>query len=391
MQRNLDIVVFGATGFTGQLILAHLAKISDASRIKVGAAARDGKKLADRLASLGIDKSVEPIIADAKDHASLDTLARRSKTVIAAAGPFQHFGSGLIQACANNGTDYVDLAGESHWIRQMIDTHSDAAAKSGARIVHSCGFDSVPSDLGVFLLQSLAREKFGQRFSRVKCRVEAIEGIASGGTVASIMSSMGAAQSDPELAALMTSPFALTPDYAGPEQPSGNEVVYDDDLRSWAAPFIMASINTKTVHRSNFLLAHKYGKDFIYDEMIGTGPGKDGEKIARGLSLNDMLEDDGRVLKPGEGPTKEQQEAGHFTVAFHGQFQDGRTGVVRVQGFKDTGYGATSQMISDCALCLLKDKVDLGGGFWTPATIGQPLINRLSASKTLSFQSKFSS
>ncbi len=384
-EKDIDIAVFGATGFTGNLIVEYLGKQGDAKFVLAG---RNADKLVATKTELGLSDDVETIVADAGDAEALQGLAQRAKVVIAAAGPYQHYGEKLIAACAQNGTDYVDLAGESNWIRAMIDKYDGVAKGSGARIINSSGFDSIPSDLGILQLQNKGRETFGQSFTRVKGRVEAIHGVASGGTVASIMAEMGAASQDENIAALIQSPYALAPGFEGPTQPDSDSVKFDEDLNSWASPFIMAAINTKTVHRSNHLQNHAYGEDFRYDEMTMTGPGEDGEKLAQQMAdPGAMLSPDGETPQPGDGPSLEEREAGHFTIAFHGVNSDAQRGVVRVTGFQDPGYGCTSKMISQAALCLLKDNVETQGGFWTPAAgLGEKLIDRLGNTGVLKFE-----
>lgn len=386
-KKDIDIAIFGATGFTGQLITEYLAEQEELSMAIAG---RNAEKLASVKSDLNLDPDTEIIIADATDTSGLERLAQRSKVVIAAAGPYQHYGEALIAACAEHGTDYVDLAGESNWIRAMIDKYGPAAKASGARIVNSSGFDSIPSDLGIHQLQDLGKAEYGQPFKRVKGRVEAMQGVASGGTVASIMAEMGAASQDPAVASLIQSPYALSPGFEGPEQPNGDVVKFDEDLNSWASPFIMAAINTKTVHRSSFLLDHAYGKDFLYDEMTMTGPGEDGEELARQMAdPSAMLNPEGGMPQPGEGPSLEEREAGHFTIAYHGKNTDGQSGVVRVTGFQDPGYGCTSKIISQAALCLLLDEVETEGGFWTPAAaMGKQLISRLGETGVLKFEAR---
>lgn len=273
------------------------------------------------------------------------------------------------------------VCGEPNFVRESIDANGDAARQSGARIVHCCGFDSIPSDLGVHRLQALATATLGGPFPRVKGRVEAFVGAVSGGTVASTRVVLGKAEEDPAIGALLHNPFALAPGFAGPEQPKGNVPVYDEDLDSWSAPFLMADINTKIVRCSNHRLGHPYGTDFVYDETTATGPGEEGRRRAE--SLADpfaAIVGEGPPPEPGEGPSKEQREAGHFTLAFHGRHPDGRVGVVRVRGFQDPGYGSTSKRIVESALCLLFDAVAVPGGVWSPAAAtGEALLARLTS------------
>ena len=324
---------------------------------------------------------------DAADEAGLRDLAKRTKVIITAIGPYTHYGKPLVAACASAGTDYVDLTGESNFIREMIDTYSAQAVESGARIVHSCGFDSIPSDLGVFRLQQLATEHLGAPFERVKGRVEGMQGAASGGTIASMMAVGQAAEENPEIAAQMVSPYFLAVGFEGPTQPAGNEAVNDEELGSWSGPFVMAEINTKNVHRSNMLLNHSYGKGFLYDEMMFTGPGAEGEAIAKAIAADPLgtFVGEGEPPTPGEGPSKEERDAGDFTIAYHGSAH-GKSITVRVAGFQDPGYGSTSKQLAESALCLLRDDVPTGGGIWTPASaMAMPLIQRLQEQGVVSF------
>ena len=291
----------------------------------------------------------------------------RAKVVISTVGPYQLYGSALVAACAASGTAYVDLCGEPGWMRAMIDAHAHEAQRTGARIVFSCGFDSIPFDLGVFTLQEVARERFGKPVSRVKGRVRTMKGGFSGGTAASLKATIAAAARDPSLFKLLASPFALTPGFVGPHQPTGLLPEYDASIKAWVAPFVMAPINTKNVHRTNFLLGQSYGADFVYDEMIVVpGLGDVGRLAAEALAkVNPLGGSSGP--KPGEGPTKEQREKGSYDVLFIGETGGERIETV-VTGDRDPGYGSTSKMISESALCLARD-VGGDGGIWTPGAL----------------------
>ena len=313
-------------------------------------------------------------------------MVKRTKVVLTTVGPYQLYGSDLVAACARNGTDYCDLSGEPAWMRQMIDAHQDTAKKSGARIVFSSGFDSIPFDLGVLMLQKEARQRFNAPVSRIKGRVRAMQGTFSGGTAASLKATMAAAAKDPKIIEYLTNPFVLAEGFEGPAQPKGNRPEYDKTLKSWAAPFIMAPINTKNVHRTNALLDHGYGKDFVYDEMMLTGDGEKGEKIANHLASNDMMGGDD-APKPGEGPGKEERENGFYDIMFVGETNDGETLHYGVKGDKDPGYGSTSKMIAETAICLVRDVPDSKGGMWTPgALLGENLVERLQKNAGLTFE-----
>lgn len=382
--RTYDVVVFGATGFTGRLVAEYLA--SQHGDVAWAMAGRSADKLAAVRDEIGAPEDTPLLVADSADAESLARLAEQTKAVITTVGPYQSYGEPLVKACVAAGTDYVDLCGEPAWMHDIIQTYDEAAQASGARIVLSCGFDSIPFDLGVFYLQQAVIAQNGQPLSRVKGRVRKMKGTFSGGTAASFAQTMARAAKEPEVIARLKDPFSLVPDFEGPKQPSGSKPVYEDDLGSWSAPFIMASINTKNVHRSNALLGHRYGEDFVYDEMLLTGPGEQGEAIANHVAKDRSMADN--PPKPGEGPSKEEREAGHFDVMFTGEDASGKRHTAIVTGDKDPGYGCTSKMIAESALCLVQDvdREDTPGGVWTSApAMGEPLIKRLARDAGMTF------
>ncbi|MBU2877188.1 saccharopine dehydrogenase family protein [Aliiglaciecola lipolytica] len=372
-----DVIVYGATGFTGQLVAEYLAKTYPSKQdLNWAIAGRNLNKLNEIKSNLNLSSDVDCIIADSNDVDSLKSLVQSTKVVLTTVGPYQLYGNDLVALCAQTGTDYVDLCGEPTWMHDMIAAHQDSAEKSGARIVFSCGFDSIPFDLGVYFLQQKAKEKFSHTFSRVKGRVRGMKGTFSGGTKASLQATMAAARKDKSVMQVLLNPFALTPTFNGPEQPLGNKPIYEEEFNSWSAPFIMAAINTRNIHRSNYLLSHQYGEDFVYDEMMFTGPGEKGKAIADHVAADkSMASDEGP--KPGEGPSKEEREAGFFDVIFSAQENQNQL-TVSVKGNMDPGYGTTSKMISESAVCLAKDELTVKGGIWTTApAMGDKLISRL--------------
>lgn len=383
--KEFDVVVYGASGFTGRLVAEYLsAQYKDDAELKWAMAGRNAEKLAAVRDEIGAPADTPIVVADASDPASLDDMVSRAKVVLTTVGPYQLYGNELVAACAKAGTDYVDLCGEPAWMRQVIDSHEEAAKQSGARIVLSCGFDSIPFDLGVLFLQEEAKKKLGKPCTEVKGRVRKMKGTFSGGTAASLKATMAAAFKDPSVIELLKSPFALTPGFQGARQPSGSKSQLDEDLNMWVAPFVMAPINTKNVHRSNMLMAHAYGEDFQYSEMMVTGPGDQGEAAAKAVAGdNSLMSDDGP--KPGEGPSKEEREAGHYDVLFIGK-GNGDEIRVGVTGDKDPGYGSTSKMIAESAICLVRDRTDTPGGVWTTApAMGDALIKRLVDNAGLTF------
>ena len=383
MASEFDVIVYGATGYTGRLVAEYIALTYPAG-VRWAMAGRSLSKLEEVRGEMGISADVPLVTANADDPASLRAMCERTKVVISTVGPYQLYGSDLVAACAATGTAYVDLCGEPAWMRQMIDAHDAEAKRTGARIVFSCGFDSIPFDLGVLTLQEAAVARFGRPVPRVKCRVRTMKGTFSGGTAASLKATLAAAAKNPSLVPLLASPFALTPGHKGPHQPTGLIPEYDSTIESWVAPFVMAPINTKNVHRTNFLLGQRYGDDFVYDEMVVTGLGEMGKAAAEALTkLNPFADNKGP--KPGEGPTKEERESGHYDVLFIGLMPDGTRIDAVVTGDRDPGYGSTSKMLAESAMCLIED-VAGEGGIWTPgALMGEPLRKRLIARAGMTF------
>ncbi|WP_426525753.1 saccharopine dehydrogenase family protein [Bradyrhizobium sp. McL0615] len=376
---KFDIAVYGATGFTGQLIAEYLAAhYKGDANLKWAMAGRSKDKLASVRDAIGAPADTSLIVADASDPASLKAMVDQTKSVISTVGPYQFYGNELLAACVASGTDYFDLCGEPLWMREMIDKHEAAAKASGARIVFSCGFDSVPFELGAFFVQEEAKRVFGAPALRVKGRVRDMRGTLSGGTAASAKATFDAVAKDLSLVAILKDAFALTPGFKGPKQPSGSKTVYEEDLKSWAAPFMMALINTRNVHRSNLLMGFPYGKEFVYDEMVLTGAGEKGEANAKLVTAANTEKTGPNAPKPGEGPSKEERENGLYDLLYVAIAPDGRQVRAAVKGDRDPGYGSTSKMISECAICLLRDTPDVPAGIWTPgAAMQHKLIKRL--------------
>ena len=383
--REFDIIVYGATGFTGRLVAEyltqHYAGRKDAP--KWAMAGRSAAKLAEVRDLIGAPKDTPLVVADASDPATLDAMAARADVILTTVGPYQLYGNELVAACVKAGTAYADLCGEPGWMREIIDEHEAAAKASGARITFSCGFDSIPFDLGVHFLQAEAVKRHGKPAPRVKGRVRKMAGGASGGTIASLTETLKAVAKKPSLALLLKSSFALTPGFEGPSQPTGLFPEYDSATGTWTAPFVMAPINTKNVHRTNFLLGHAWGADLVYDEMVMTTIGDAGKAMAEAMAKANPFGES--KLKPGEGPSKEERENGFYDILFIGEYPDGTTVRASVQGDRDPGYGSTSKMLAETGIALLANKGD--GGVWTPgALLGDALIARLTEHAGLTFQ-----
>ncbi len=400
--RSYDVIVYGATGFTGRLVAEHmLAKYGMGGETRWAIAGRSRSKLEAVRKEIGAPDALPLVVADASDPASLAAMAGSTKVVITTVGPYQLYGEPLVAACSEAGTDYVDLCGEPAWMAAMIAKYDAKAKASGARIVFSCGFDSIPFDLGVVFIEAQAKQRFGAPLSRVRGRVRRMKGGFSGGTVASLMATLEASKRDPSMLKTLANPFALTPGFTGPPQPAGDKALHDEAAGAWAAPFVMASINTKNVHRTNFLLGRPFGDDFVYDEMALTGEGPKGKSRANaaatgaavtnallGFAPTRALLRQFALPKPGQGPTKEQRETGMFDVLMVGDTKDGRRLRAGVKGDRDPGYGCTSKMIGESAMCLARDVGGdrTGGGVWTPgAAMGEALIKRLEANAGMKF------
>ncbi|MFC3094978.1 saccharopine dehydrogenase [Alteromonas sediminis] len=385
MTQKYDVVLFGATSFVGKIAAHYLAQRQDNS-FTWAIAARSQQKLDALLNDLPESTRPNSIIADASDADSLNAMCEQAKVIISTVGPYALYGEPLIKACIASGADYVDLTGEPQWIKRMLDRHSEAATKAGVRLVNSCGFDSIPSDLGVYFLQQQAQEKYGQTCQRVAMRVHRIKGGASGGTIASMLNLLDEVKKEPSLRKVIGSPYALCP--AGHElkayQPTVKSAKFDQETNRWMAPFIMEAINSRIVHRSNALLDAKYGKRFVYGEAMLTGKGLGGAWRATTMALGlggFMFAANIRVLrnileqkwlpKPGEGPSPMEQQNGLFDIRFYGYTESGKRLVAKVTGDRDPGYGSTAKMLSEAAICLAQNEVvrKKPGGFYTPASV----------------------
>jgi len=400
--KPYDVVAFGATSFVGKLLCRYFAGHFKSGELKWAAAGRSIEKLELMRRSLETDAEIPLIIADARDERSLAAMCAQTGVVVSTVGPYALYGEALVKVCAELGTDYCDLSGEVQWIRRMLDRYEKTASKTGARIVHCCGFDSVPSDLGVHFLQKRAFERFGCYCSHVKMRVKAIRGGTSGGTIASLVNVAKEAAENPALRRQLRNPYLLCPRDHQPKarQESLSRPQYDSDFEAWLAPFIMAGINTRVVHRSSALLNYDYGEDFRYDEAMLTGAGMRGRMTAYAVAgalggfvaMTAMAPTRWLLQRfvlpaPGQGPSPRSQAEGFYDLRFLGIFNDARTIGAKITGDADPGYGSTSKMLGQVAACLARGgKDNKKGGFWTPATLlGDPLIDALQKHAGLSF------
>ena len=413
--NQYDVVVWGATGFTGRLVAQYLLRAyglpagpgteavvgEHDETLRWAIAGRSDTRLRALNEELGVE--VPTLIADSDDEASLVALAATTSVVLTTVGPYAKYGSKLVAACAASGTHYCDLTGEVQWMREMIDAHQETAEASGARIVHTCGFDSIPSDLGTLFVHNAMREQSNDSCAVVKYRAAAFKGGFSGGTVASMMYMMEQAETDSSLKELLADPYALNPRDTRPglDGPDVLTPQWDGDFDSYVGPFVMASINTRVVRRSNALMDYEYGHDLRYDEatLMGEGPLGFAKSLAMSASTGLMgVASAFRpvrnvmqrfVPQPGEGPDKEKRETGFFEIEFYAQGAADKSNEIRavVRGDKDPGYGSTSKMIAESAICLALDDISVGGGVWTPASaMGVLLIKRLHERAGVTFE-----
>ncbi len=392
--REYDVVVYGATSFVGQILCTYLvARHGTDAGLSWAIAGRSASKLDEVAERTGAD--VPRIIADAADRAALDAMANSTRVVASTVGPYARYGSELVAAVVGARGDYCDLTGEVQWMRRMIDAHQRGAEQTGARIVHACGFDSIPSDLGTWFTQQRAIEQFGEPCVEVRMSVKGARGGVSGGTAASGMQMFEEMATDPELRKVVGDPYVLAPAdlRSGPRQPGVGRPTRDDRFESWVAPFVMAPTNSAVVLRSHALLGQPWGRDFTYGETMMTGGGLVGGVAAWGLtaglaafagaaSFGPTRKLLGKMIpKPGAGPSEAKQQAGYFDLRFVGRTATGREIRTKVTGDADPGYGSTAKMLGESAVAFLDlDTAAVGGGFWTPASaFGDVLIERLEA------------
>ncbi len=383
MTRDYDLVVFGATGFTGKLVAEHISRSAEQPRWAIA-----GRNQA-KLEALGL--RVPILIADALDREAVAKLARSTKVVCTTAGPFAKYGSELVAACAGAGTHYCDLTGEVQWMRRMIDAHHERALASGARIVHAAGFDSVPSDLGTWAVQQEFIARHGHPASTITALFGESSGGLSGGTVASAMQTATEAGEDPAVRKLLANPFALDPDPAGPHPRCPDEVSigWDSRLGMFTAPFVMAQVNTRVVRRSHALAGFPWGRDFCYREVMSTPGSARGLAMAVGITgglgvlsvalrqprLRQLVA--ARAPKPGEGPSASARERGHWKTRFIAEGERNRL-IYVASDRSDPGYGSTAKMLGEAALCLALDPLTSAGGVTTPSlAMGGALLDRL--------------
>lgn len=401
--REFDVIVWGASGFTGKLVAEYLFnKYGSNNDLKWAIAGRDYSKL-ELVRDEVANSSIPIIIANSDDIESLNSMIKRTKVICTTVGPYAKYGSKLVSSCVNNQTHYCDLAGEVQWIRKMIDEHHEIAKANGTKIVNSCGFDSIPSDLGVYFIQKQSQKKYNQKAKHIKMRVAGAKGGISGGTYESLSNVNKEAYSNKDIFKVVINPYGLNPlgELNGLDKYDLRKIIYDKASNSWIGPFVMAAINTKIVRRSNALSGYAYGKDFMYDEATLSGKGLKGKFRAYvsalplailmsakpGSFLKKII--DIILPKPGEGPNKDKRESGFYNLRFYITLEDESNAFAKVIGDMDPGYGSTSKMLGESAVCLAKDILPDSSGVLTPSiAMGDAILDRLQKNAGLSFSFK---
>jgi len=385
MTRDFELIVLGATGFTGRLVADYLRRAADA-RVRWAIAGRSR----DKLEALGL--GVPIVVCDALEPAAVRELARRTQVVCTTAGPFARYGSELVAACADAGTHYCDLTGEVQWMRRMIDAHHARAAQTGARIVHTCGFDSIPSDLGTWATQQAFLQQFGHPARKVTAVYGEQSGGFSGGTLASGIGTAREAATDRDVRRLLRNPYGLDPDpdAAHPAAPDERSIGWEPHLKVFTVPFVMAQVNTRVVRRAHALAGAPWGPDFVYREVMSTPGNARGAAMAVGITgvlaalgfaltrpvLRDQIAR--RGPQPGDGPSAEVRARGHWKLRLVAEGAPGELLIYVVSDRADPGYGSTAKMLGEAALCLALDPLSSPGGVQTPSVaMAQPLLDRL--------------
>lgn len=407
MNPSFDVIVFGATSFVGQILAQYLSdKFNNPNQetLNWAIAGRSQSKLDEVKAKIN-QPELTTIIADAHDESAIKIMCEQARVIISTVGPYSLYGETLVKVCSESGTDYCDLTGEVQWISRMLKKYEDSAKASGARIVHCSGFDSIPSDMGVYFTQREANKDLGEYCNNISMRVKAAKGGASGGTIASMINITEEAIKDPSLRKDLMNPYLICPEeYTSKvRQFDTRKPTFDTNFNGWTAPFVMAAINTRIVLRSNALLNGLYGADFKYDEAMLVGKGFKGRLTATaivaglgGFFIGAALKPTRWALekfilpKPGEGPSPKAQVEGYYDIRFMGKTPSGKTIRTKVIGQGDPGYGSTSQMLGQVGACLALDNellADKQGGFWTTSTLlGDRLIERLEKDANLKFE-----
>ena len=400
-QKIFDLIIWGASGYTGKLVCEYIVKNYKKNNLKWALGGRNKSKIERLITSLNL-KNIPYFIADSNNKISLLKITKTTKTICSTVGPYAKYGTLLIEACIESKTNYCDITGETHWIRDIIDNYHTKALKNKVKIIHACGFDSIPSDIGVFYAQKKMMEDMGKYANKISMRVSAMKGGVSGGTIFSFLNILDQTRKSKTIRKIVNNPHGLCPtvDFFDSNEADLKKIIYDNTSKTWIGPFVMASINTRIVRRSNYLIDFKYGRDFNYNEALTIGKGKFNKLLGylrlmpiliitqtKNKAFNSLI----RLIlpKPGEGPTESSRKNGYFKFKFY-VFDKKLRAIVSLIGDGCPGYGSTSKMLAESAVCLALDKLPIKNGVLTPSVgLGTPLLNRLEKNAGLKFQIKY--
>ena len=399
--EKFDLIVWGATGYTGKLVCEYLLKKYTNTDLKWALGGRNKSKIRSLISSLNF-KKIPYLIAESNNKNSLLKMTKMTTTICSTVGPYDKYGTLLVEACIESKTNYCDITGETHWIRKIIDNYHEKAIKNKVKIIHACGFDSIPSDLGVLYSQSKMKKNIGKHANKIYMRVYAMKGGVSGGTIASFLNIMEKSRKNKNVRKIVYDPHSLSSstDLIMSDENDLKKIIYDKTIKSWIGPFVMASINTRIVRRSNYLLNYTYGKDFVYNEALIIGKSIFRKflgyfklmpifliskiKSTTSMSLIKLI-----IPKPGDGPTHRSRKEGFFKFRFY-IFDDKLKAISTVSGNGCPGYGSTSKMLAESAICLAKDELPKQYGVLTPSSgLGIPLLRRLEKNADIKFEIKY--
>ena len=399
-KKKFDLIIWGATGYTGKLVCEYIFKNYKNTNLKWALGGRDKSKIKSLISSLNLT-SIPYLIADSNNKNSLLDMTKMTKTICSTVGPYAKYGTLLVEACIESKTNYCDITGETQWIRKIIDKFHAKAVESKVKIINACGFDSIPSDLGVFYAQNNMKENIGKYASKIYMRVINMKGGVSGGTMHSFLNVLKQSRKNSNILKTIKNPHGLSPgvDFFDSDETDLKKIIYDRTCKEWIGPFVMASINTRIVRRSNYLIDFKYGKDFIYNEALIVGKSIFSKflgyfKLLPIYLISSVKNKTFNLLvrlalpKPGKGPTESSRKNGYFKFSFY-VFDKKLKAVVFVSGTGCPGYGSTSKMLAESSICLAIDKLPNKSGILTPSTgLGAPLLSRLEKNADLKFEFK---
>ena len=399
--KKFDLIVWGATGYTGKLVCEYIFKKYKKTTLDWAIAGRNKHKIDGLISSLNL-KGIPHFVADSNNKKSLLKLTKMTNTICSTVGPYAKYGTLLVEACIESKTNYCDITGETHWIKEIIDKYHTKAIKNKVKIVHACGFDSIPSDLGVFYAQNKIKENSGKYASKISMRVVSMKGGISGGTIYSFLNIIEESRKNKNIKKVLNNPHGLSPnkDLFDSDEEDLKKIIFDSTSKKWIGPFVMAAINTRIVRRSNYLMDFKYGRDFIYNEALVFGRSILSKFLGyfrlipiylisknKNIVLKSLLKS--FLPKPGQGPKGNSRKNGYFKFRFY-IFNNNLKAIVSVNGTGCPGYGSTSKMLAESSICLALDDLPIQNGILTPSVaLGNALLKRLEKNADLKFKIKF--